>query len=76
MSGSPLIVQEIVHLPNQLQRGEHCIDDIFVFDEDVLAADDVRVCFKDTLKTIEEVLLVFQATKTVAAEVSKVARDS
>jgi RNA polymerase primary sigma factor len=60
MSRSPLIVQEIVHLPNQLQRGEHCIDDIFVFDEDVLAADDVRVRFKDTLKTIEEVLRLFR----------------
>jgi RNA polymerase primary sigma factor len=59
MSRSPLIVQEIIHLPNQLQRGKHCIDDIFVFDEDVLAAD-VRVPFKDSLKTIEEVLRLFR----------------
>jgi RNA polymerase primary sigma factor len=60
MSRSPLIVQEIVHLPNQLQRSEHCIDDIFVFDEDVLAAADVRVRFKNSLKTIEEVLRLFR----------------
>jgi len=60
MSRSPLIVQEILHLPNQLQRGERCIDDIFIFDEDALADEDARVRLKDSLKAIEEVLRLFR----------------
>src|SRR5262249_42753188 len=37
-----------------------CIDDIFIFDNDVLADDDARVRLKDSLKAIEEVLRLFR----------------
>ncbi len=60
MSRSPLIVQEIVHLGNQLQRGERCINDVFVFDEDVLANDHAEVHLKESVQTIEEILRLFR----------------
>jgi RNA polymerase primary sigma factor len=60
MSRSPLIVQEIVRLANQLQRGERCIDEVFVFDQGVLADDYAEVRLKDSLKTIKELLRLFR----------------
>jgi RNA polymerase primary sigma factor len=60
MSRSPIVIKEIINLGGQLQRGERSINDVIVFNEDMLAEDKVDDRLKETVQTIEEIQKMFK----------------
>jgi RNA polymerase primary sigma factor len=55
MSRSPIVIKEVLNLGGQLQRGERSINDVIVFNEDVLTEDKVEDRLKETVRAIEDI---------------------
>ena len=60
MSRSPIVIKEIINLGGQLQRGERSINDVIVFNDDVLTDDKVDDHLKETVHAIEEIQKIFK----------------
>jgi RNA polymerase primary sigma factor len=60
MSRSPIVIKEIISLGGQLQRGERSINDVIVFNDDVLTDDKVDDHLKETVHAIEEIQKSFK----------------
>src|SRR6185436_3426630 len=60
MSRSPIVIKEIINLGVQLQRGERSINDVIVFNEDVLTEEKVEDRLKETVQAIEDIQKMFK----------------
>jgi RNA polymerase primary sigma factor len=60
MSRSPIVIKEIINLGGQLQRGERSINDVIVFNEDMLAEDKADDRLKETVQVIEEIQKMYK----------------
>ncbi len=60
VSRSPIVVKEILNLGGQLQRGERSINDVIIFNDDVLADEKVEDRLRETVLDIEEIQRMFK----------------
>jgi RNA polymerase primary sigma factor len=60
MSRSPIVIKEIMNLGGQLQRGERSINDVIVFNEEMLAEDKADDRLKETVQIIEEIQKMYK----------------
>jgi len=57
---SPIVIKEIINLGVQLQKGERSINDVIIFNDDVLTDDKVDDRLKETVQAIEEIQRLFK----------------
>ena len=55
MSRSPIVIKEVINLGDQLERGERSINDVIVFNEDMMTEEKVEDRLKETVQRIEEI---------------------
>ena len=55
MSRSPIVIKEVINLGDQLERGERSINDVIVFNEDMMTEEKVEDRLKETVQKIEEI---------------------
>jgi RNA polymerase primary sigma factor len=74
MSRSPIVIKEIINLGGQLQRGERSINDVIVFNEDMLAEDKVDDRLKETVQIIEEIQRMFKKQNQLSQKMQNPAK--
>ena len=60
MSRSPIVIKEVINLGDQLERGERSINDVIVFNEDMMTEEKVEDRLKETVQKIEEIQKSFK----------------
>ena len=55
VSRSPIVIKEVINLGDQLERGERSINDVIVFNEDMMTEEKVEDRLKETVQKIEEI---------------------
>ncbi len=55
MSRSPIVIKEVINLGDQLERGERSINDVIVFNEDMMTEEKVEDRLKETVQRIEDI---------------------
>ena len=55
VSRSPIVIKEVINLGDQLERGERSINDVIVFNEDMMTEEKVQDRLKETVRSIEEI---------------------
>ncbi len=55
VSRSPIVIKEVINLGDQLERGERSINDVIVFNEDMMTEEKVQDRLKETVQKIEEI---------------------
>jgi RNA polymerase primary sigma factor len=60
MSRSPIVIKEVINLGDQLERGERSINDVIVFNEDMMTEERVEDRLKETVQKIEEIQKSFK----------------
>ena len=60
MSRSPIVIKEVINLGDQLERGERSINDVIVFNEDMMTEEKVEDRLKETVQRIEEIQKTFK----------------
>ncbi|MBM3803439.1 MAG: RNA polymerase sigma factor RpoD [Acidimicrobiia bacterium] len=60
MSRSPIVIKEVINLGGQLERGERSINDVIVFNEDMMTEEKVEDRLKETVQKIEDIQKSFK----------------
>jgi len=60
VSRSPIVINEVINLGDQLERGERSINDVIIFNEDVMTEEKVEDRLKETVRAIEEIQKSFK----------------
>lgn len=60
MSRSPIVIKEVINLGDQLERGERSINDVIVFNEDMMTEEKVEDRLKETVQKIEDIQKSFK----------------
>ena len=60
VSRSPIVIKEVINLGGQLQRGERSINDVIIFNEDVLTEEKVEDRLKETVLSIEDIQKMYK----------------
>jgi RNA polymerase primary sigma factor len=60
VSRSPIVIKEVINLGDQLERGERSINDVIVFNEDMMTEEKVEDRLKETVQSIEEIQKTFK----------------
>ena len=60
VSRSPIVIKEVINLGDQLERGERSINDVIIFNEDVMTEEKVEDRLKETVRAIEEIQKSFK----------------
>jgi RNA polymerase primary sigma factor len=55
VSRSPIVIKEVINLGDQLERGERTINDVIIFNEDMMTEEKVEDRLKETVQRIEEI---------------------
>ncbi|MCI0626848.1 MAG: RNA polymerase sigma factor RpoD [Acidobacteria bacterium] len=60
VSRSPIVIKEVINLGDQLERGERSINDVIVFNEDMMTEEKVEDRLKETVQSIEDIQKMFK----------------
>ena len=60
VSRSPIVIKEVINLGDQLERGERSINDVVIFNEDMMTEEKVEDRLKETVQAIEEIQKTFK----------------
>ncbi|HEU0005552.1 MAG TPA: RNA polymerase sigma factor RpoD [Terriglobia bacterium] len=60
VSRSPIVIKEVINLGDQLERGERSINDVVIFNEDMMTEEKVEDRLKETVHAIEEIQKTFK----------------
>ncbi len=60
VSRSPIVIKEVINLGDQLERGERSINDVIIFNEDMMTEEKVQDRLKETVRSIEDMQKAFK----------------
>ena len=75
VSRSPIVIKEVINLGDQLERGERSINDVIVFNEDMMTEEKVEDRLKETVQKIEEIQKNFKKQNQLLQKVLEHAKD-